>query len=92
MLPKRLTGERCFMALWSRPTLLTRQELKTSSEKARKDMQGAPQMRHAQWPALAIDALVTRHRSFCEAMVREANIVGIEIEPLEVHDRRSKAC
>ncbi|HHV68822.1 MAG TPA: hypothetical protein GXX48_14410 [Ochrobactrum intermedium] len=90
LLPKRLTGERCFMALWSRPTLLTRQELKTSSEKARKDMQGAPQMRHAQWPALAIDALVTRHRSFCEAMVREANIVGIEIEPLEVHEALSQ--
>ena len=86
LLPERLTGERCFMALWSRPTLMTRQEAKTSSEKMRKELQGAPQMRNAQWPALATDALVTRHRSFCEAMVREADIVGIEIEPLEVHD------
>lgn len=86
LLPQRLTGERCFMALWSRPTLLTRQEAKNCSEKTRKEMQGVPPLRNAQWPGLASDALVTRHRSFCEAMVREADIVGIEIEPLEVHD------
>lgn len=86
LLPQRLTGERCFTALWSRPTLLTRQEIKTSSEKARRDARGAPPMRHAQWPSLAIDALMTRHRSFSEALVRESNIVGIEIEPLKVHE------
>jgi intracellular multiplication protein IcmB len=86
LLPRRLTGERCFLALWSRPVLLTTQEMKTSSERAVKDAKGAPSMRKAQWPSLAIDALVTRHRSLQEALVREFDIVGIELEPLPVHD------
>ncbi|HET7411370.1 MAG TPA: hypothetical protein VFJ18_01810, partial [Pararhizobium sp.] len=86
LLPERLTGERSFIALWSRPTLLTRQEIKTSSDKARRDAAGAPRMAKAQWPGLAIDALVTRHHAFSEGLVREFDSAGIEVEPLPVHE------
>ncbi|TXH84907.1 MAG: hypothetical protein E6Q77_01510 [Rhizobium sp.] len=90
LLPQRLTGERSYLALWSRPTLLTKQETKNSIANVREASRGLPSLKNAQLPGIALDALTTRHKSFCEALTREFDLVGIELRMLSVHDALSQ--
>lgn len=95
LLPERLTGERSYLAIWSRPALLSKNEFKQSAEKRRKSFQGAPSMRRAQWPDLALDTLRTRHRSISNSIQKELSNsdgtlpTGIEVTALSVRDALS---
>lgn len=84
LLPLKLTGERCYLALWSRPDLMTKDEVKTSVGKASTELRNAPKARNAQSPVTALEALVTRHTSFAQSIVRECSIVGLELIPMPV--------
>ena len=70
LLPLKLSGERCYLTLWSRPSLLTRTENKEAGAAVSKRLAGSPSMRDGQFPSLALDSLLTRHMSVCDALVR----------------------
>ena len=84
-LPVRLAGERSYIALWSRPTLLQKQEAKEAGKQMRDAFKGAPAATEAQMPGVGADALIVRHRSVADAMQRAFSEVSIEIEMLDVH-------
>ncbi|MGV0912664.1 hypothetical protein [Martelella sp. FOR1707] len=83
ILPRKLTGERSYLAVWSRPSNLTKNEIKVGQAARRKNLSGAPSMRQSQWPDAALEALRTRHRSVSDALLREFALVGIEMERLD---------
>lgn len=85
-LPERLSGERAFVALWSRPGLLQKQEAKQSAKQMREAFKGAPQAAEAQMPGVGAEALLVRHRSVAQALVRAMSEVGVESRALEVHE------
>ncbi|WP_313606475.1 hypothetical protein [Rhizobium sp.] len=90
LLPTKLTGERSYIAIWSRPSLLRKSEQKISATKVRDAGKGVPPMKHAQLPSIAMEALVTRHRSLCEALTREFDLAGIELTGLSNRDALSQ--
>ncbi|MEC5382746.1 hypothetical protein VSX64_18055 [Aurantimonas sp. C2-6-R+9] len=89
LLPKRLSGERCYLALWSRPSLLTKAESKEAATRISADLKGSPPIASGQFPGIALDALVTRHSSVSEALEREFSLVGIILERLNTYEALS---
>ncbi|MBB4000106.1 hypothetical protein [Aureimonas pseudogalii] len=89
LLPLRLSGERCYLTLWSRPSLMTRTENKEAGAAVSKRLQGSPSTREGQFPSLALDSLLTRHMSVCDALVREFSTQGIVLAPLTSHEALS---
>ena len=84
-LPARLAGERSYIALWSRPTLLQKQEAKESARQMQQAFKGAPQAAEAQMPGVGADALIVRHRSVADALKRVLSENGIEAAMLTAH-------
>lgn len=86
LLPLKLSGERCYLTLWSRPSLMTRTESKEAANGVSKRLKGSPPMREGQFPSLALDSLLTRHMSVSDALVREFSTQGIVLKPLTTHE------
>lgn len=83
-LSKFLSHEECYFVLWTRPSVLTKQELQRVSKEI-KDKQWV-NAANAQFPLAAIDALRNRHKSFVSAVKSALEELGIKCELLEVHD------
>lgn len=79
-----LSYEEAFFVLWSRPSLLTKNEIaRVKEENKNKKWVNAPD---AQYPLAAIDILRTRHKSFISAITSALDELGIKAEVMEVHD------
>jgi intracellular multiplication protein IcmB len=76
--------EECFFVLWTRPSVLTKNEMKraTKEVRAKKWVKAG----YAQYPLAALDALRTRHRSYVAAVMASLDELGMKAEILEVHD------
>lgn len=83
-LSRYLSYEECYYVLWTRPSVLTKNELKRASQESR----GKKWIKagYGQNPLAALDALRTRHKSYVAAVVSSLDELGIRAEVMKVHD------
>ncbi len=83
-LSRYLSYEECYFVVWTRPSILTKNEIKRAQKEARgKKWVNAGS---AQYPLAAIDALRTRHKSFIASVMSSLDELGIAGEVLNIHD------
>lgn len=83
-LPERLSGERAYIALWSRPTMLTREEASLSAKADRRDEMAIPSSLRMQLPPRALQALQTRHMALVRSLLVETARCDFDLELLDV--------
>lgn len=83
-LSRYLSYEECYYVLWTRPSVLTKNELKRASAESRKKKW--VKAGYAQNPLAALDALRVRHKSYVAAVVSSLDELGIKAEVMNVHD------
>jgi len=83
-LSRYLSYEECYFVLWTRPSLLSKNEMKraTKDAKSKKWVNAG----HSQYPFAALDILRTRHKSFTASILSALDELGISGETLEVHN------
>lgn len=83
-LSRYLSYEECYYVLWTRPSVLNKNELKRAAAESRKKKWVSTGF--AQNPLSALDALRTRHRSYVAAVTSSLDELGIRAETMKVHD------
>ncbi|HEU4839476.1 MAG TPA: type IV secretion protein IcmB [Micavibrio sp.] len=83
-LSRYLSYEECYYVLWTRPSVLTKNELKRAAQDSRKKKW--VKAGFGQNPLAALDALRTRHKSFIASVMSSLDELGIRAELLNVHD------
>lgn len=83
-LPAKLSGERAYIALWSRPTMLTREEARLSEKLKLEEDLALPRFLRAQLPARALQALLTRHQALVQSLLIETGRCDFDLELLDV--------
>lgn len=79
-----LSYEECFYVLWTRPSILTKNELaRVKDDIKNTEWVMAPD---AQNPTAAIDTLRTRHKSYVASIMSALDELSIKAVKLEVHD------
>jgi intracellular multiplication protein IcmB len=86
LLPSKVHGERCYLALWTQPNLLTSDDRAQSVKKRTDVLRAAPPMTLGQIPDTALDGLAVRHDSLVTALSREFSGAGIVLDVLKTHD------
>ena len=83
-LSRYLSYEECYFVLWTRPSVLTKSELKRASL----DMQKKKWVRagFGQNPLAALDALRTRHKAYIAAIMSSLDELGIRGQVMPVHE------
>lgn len=79
-----LSYEECYYVLWTRPSVLTKNELKRASADSHKKKW--IKAGYAQNPLAALDALRTRHKSYVAAVLSSLDELGIKAQVMQVHD------
>lgn len=83
-LSRYLSYEECYYVLWTRPSSLTKNELKrAATDYKRKKWVRAG---FGQNPLAALDALRTRHKSYIASIMSSLDELGIRAELMNVHD------
>lgn len=82
-LSKFLSYEECYFVLWTRPSVLTKNELHRVA-KENKDKKWVTAT-NSQFPLAAIEPLRNRHRSFVTGMMAALDELGFRGEIVEVH-------
>ena len=83
-LSRFLSYEECYFVLWTRPSSLTKNEMKRSKNEAKgKKWVNAG---FAQYPLAAIDALRLKHKSYVSSVMSSIDELGIVGEVMEVRD------
>ncbi|MEM9469343.1 MAG: type IV secretion protein IcmB [Pseudomonadota bacterium] len=83
-LSRYLSYEECYFVLWTRPSILTKNELKRAAKESQaKKWVKAPQ---SQFPFAAIDSLKTRHKSFIAAITASLDELGIRSDVMDVQE------
>ena len=67
--PRLMRAERCYFILWSRRSLLTREERRQASEEQMAAGKGSPSFGEAQNPLLATEILAAKHSAFVQRVV-----------------------
>jgi len=83
-LSRYLSYEECYYVLWTRPSVLTKNELKRAGQESRNKKW--IKAGYAQNPLAALDALRTRHKSYVAAVVSSLDELGIRADTMKVHD------
>ena len=79
-----LSYEECYFVLWTRPSILTKNEIQRAAKDAKqKKWVNAG---YAQNPLAALDALRTRHRSFTSSVTAGLDELGIRAWQMNAHD------
>lgn len=79
-----LIHEECYYVLWTRPSILTKNDLKRAVEEQRdKKWVVASQ---AQFPLAAIDPLRARHKSYVQGIMAAMNELGMRADLMESHE------
>lgn len=86
LLPSKVHGERCYLALWTQPNLLTSDDRAQSVKKRTDVLRAAPPMTLGQIPDTAVHGLAVRHDSLVTALSREFSGAGIVLDVLKTHD------
>ncbi len=83
-LSRYLSYEECYYVLWTRPSVLTKNEVKrVVSESRKKKWVNAGQ---SQNPHAALDALKTRHKSYVASVMSSLDELAISASVMNVHD------
>ncbi len=85
-LERFLTHEEQYFVLWTRPSSLTKNEIKRAGEAAKNEGKDWFPAANSQFPFGVMEPLRTRHKSFITAMMTAFNELGIECNLMEVHD------
>ncbi|MGN7437350.1 MAG: hypothetical protein ACTHOO_01805 [Alcanivorax sp.] len=85
-LERFLTHEEQYFVLWTRPSSLSKTELKRAGENAKEDGKDWVPAAGSQYPFGVLEPLRTRHKSFISAMMTAFDELSIECQLLEVHD------
>ncbi len=85
-LERYLTHEEQYFVLWSRPSALTKNDLKRAGESIKEEGKNWVQAANSQYPYGVLEPLRTRHKSFITAMMTAFEEMGIECALMEVHD------
>ncbi len=85
-LSKFLTHEEQYFVLWTRPSALTKSEIKRAGENAKEEGKGWVPAAGSQYPFGVLEPLKTRHKSFVGAMMTAFEELSIECQLLEVHE------
>ena len=85
-LSKFLTHEEAYFVLWTRPAVLTKNEVKNAGTQAKEKAKTWVNASQAQYPLAAMEPLDTRHKSYVGAMMAAMNEIGIQTELMESHD------
>lgn len=85
-LPKWLVGENCLLSIYTRPGVLSREELREDLGTIADKLKDQPAMATAQPLNKAFDAVYARHSSLVEAIVRDLTDNGQVCETLTVAD------
>ena len=83
-LSRFLSFEESYFVLWTRPSVLTKNELKRAAKEAR-DKKWV-KASTAQYPLAALDAIRTRHKSFVASIMSSLDELGIQAQVLDTHD------
>ena len=79
-----MAHEEIYMALWTRPSVLTKNELAgTIKQRGNKKWVRAPD---SQYPMLALEALRNRHKSFVSSTTNALEEIGMKAEALPTHE------
>src|SRR3546814_16083393 len=60
VLPKHIVWEDSFLVLWTRPSALSKSDIKRAYKEQKRKIKGAPAVGRAQWPLAAIDLQIGR--------------------------------
>ncbi len=85
-LQRFLTHEEQYFVLWTRPSALSKNEIKRAGEMAKEEGKNWFPAANSQFPYGVMEPLRTRHKSFVSAMLTAFDELGIENNLLEVHD------
>lgn len=85
-LERFLTHEESYFVLWTRPSCLTKNEIKRAGEEAKEDAKNWFTAPNAQMPLGILEPLRTRHKSFINAMISSLDELSVECNLMEVHD------
>lgn len=88
-LERFLSYEESYFVLWTRPSVLTKNEVKRSNKEARENVKKWHNAPNAQYPFMGLEPLRTRHRSFISAITSALDELGIRNTLLESHDALS---
>ncbi len=81
---KYLSYEECYFVLWTRPSVLTKNERERAVKEAKqKKWLNAG---YAQYPLAAVDALRMRHKSFQSSVLAAMEELGLRTSVLEAHE------
>lgn len=83
-LSRFLSYEECYFVLWTRPSVMTKNEIKRAAKESqtRKWLPAG----YAQNPLAALDGLRTRHKSYVAAVMSSLDELGIKADLMEAHD------
>ncbi|MCF8495419.1 MAG: type IV secretion protein IcmB [Alphaproteobacteria bacterium] len=93
-LEKFIRYEDAYFVLWTRPSVLSQNELKRAGKQARSKAQNWFNAFFAQHPMAALEPLRNHHKSFVTAILSALDEMGIKGDLLEVHNALShvRAC
>jgi len=83
-LSRFLSYEECYFVLWTRPSILTKNEMKRAADEAKNKKW--VKAGYAQYPLAALDALRVRHKSYISAVMSSLDELGMQVNLLEVKD------
>lgn len=84
-LERFLTHEECYFVLWTRPSVLTKNEMNRVKKDTKEKSKEWVNASNAQYPFAAIEPLRTRHSSYISAIMSAINELGIQGNLLDVH-------
>lgn len=75
-LPRFLTSETCLICIYTRPSILTPEEVREESNLVSRRVSGIPAMIDAQTPGKSMDAVISRHQSVVQAIASTFQSIG----------------
>ncbi len=85
-LSRFLSHEEQYFVLWTRPSCLSKNEVKRAGENMKEEAKDWVPAAGAQYPYGVLEPLRTRHKSFIGAMMTAFEELSIECSLMEVHD------
>ncbi|MGH1375017.1 MAG: type IV secretion protein IcmB [Alphaproteobacteria bacterium] len=85
-LERFLTHEEQYFVLWTRPSCLTKNEVKREGEKAKEEGKNWLPAANSQYPYGVLEPLRTRHKSFISAMMTAFDELSIECHLMDSHE------
>jgi len=85
-LQRFLSHEEAYFVLWTRPSVLTKNEVERASKDSKEEAKDWVNAPNSQYPFAALEPLRTRHKSFVSAVMGAIDEMGISGDLMEVHD------